>query len=132
LREILDDIYRSAAAGDRAAVANDHTKFHGLFYLNAGNKYLRLFWARLESPLRMYLLVHQTTFGQLTGVPEEHERIVELVASGDHDELANEIRHHFRVNLDALLKSLEPTPSAGEVIIHESANSNQARSPTVG
>jgi DNA-binding GntR family transcriptional regulator len=107
LEKLVSQMHRCAAADDRVGVAKAHTQFHGLFYLNAGNRFLRLMWDRLEAPLQLYLLVHQTTFESLTDVAHAHERLVELVTTGDSLELEQEIHKHFHVNLDMLMAFLK-------------------------
>jgi DNA-binding GntR family transcriptional regulator len=113
LQEALVDMYRSATAGDPAGVAEAHTRLHRAFYVNADHRMLAAVWERLESPLRLYLLMHQVSFTELGDVPREHERIVQLAATADLHGLQIEIAKHLRVNITAVLTLATDTGQGG-------------------
>lgn len=97
--------------GDSAASIDAHLQFHRLFYESSEHGVLQDLWAGWESKLRLFLAADHRSFSDLDDVAEAHERLANIVLSGDLDVFQRELAHHVHSAPGAAIEEAEKAPS---------------------
>jgi DNA-binding GntR family transcriptional regulator len=93
LRKILEQLQR-AAGDDLVAAIDKHLAFHRYFYERSGNLTLLNLWRDWESKLRLFFIVDHEAFENSRDVVAVHEELIEIMRSGDPEEIRAAFAHH--------------------------------------
>lgn len=99
LTEAVDALRTATARHDLPASIDAHLQFHRLFYDLSGHGVLRGLWNGWETKLRLYLTVDHRTYGDLSDLAAEHERLAALALGGDAELFRGELARHFQAAL---------------------------------
>ena len=97
LKAANDTCRAAKLAGDADAYYHRNEAFHHLIYAQSGNRFLRAEASRLHRRLKPYRRMQLHLRGRLDQSMDEHENIVEAIASGKPDEAARLLRAHVAV-----------------------------------
>lgn len=111
-RQALNEIYLAAKSGDPTNDSAAHSRFHALFYSRAGNDHLDRIWTRLEGPVSLYLQLRPSSIPELVTVASAHDRLVELLETGDTSAIRAEVLAHLDVSLRSLRRLVSNRSSA--------------------
>jgi len=89
--------HRAFEAGDADAYYAENGTFHHLIYAQSGNRFLEQEASRLHRRLKPYRRMQLHLRGRLGQSMQEHEAIVEAIASGDAEAAAETLRRHVAV-----------------------------------
>ena len=108
IRDVVAEMHRAAAAGDGAALAAAHTRFHAAFYLNCGNQTMVGVWSRLQSRVHLHLVTHQSTYTSLEDLATGHDDLLAKVEDGNAELITEATIDHLNRNVDMLISALLP------------------------
>jgi DNA-binding GntR family transcriptional regulator len=103
LTELQRQLLAAADAGEEDELVEVHLAFHRAFYELADHDLLLQFWTTMESQLRLYDRVHQRAYASLQEYAAAHQRIVEVLVSGDLKDLKRVLVEHITENVSQLL-----------------------------
>jgi DNA-binding GntR family transcriptional regulator len=115
LRTALEAMHSAASSDDFQGLAQAHERFHGTFYTRSRHLLLGALWERMEAPLRLYVTVHQASFGPPTIIAEQHDEIFRLAETRDIPALQKHAREHLAANLKSVLARLS-TPNLDQAL----------------
>lgn len=104
LRPLLDETLAimSRAAADslvsQSVIA--HMEFHRLFYAHCGNAMLYNMWRSWEGQLQLFFSKDHTVFADLGSVTQEHNQLLSVAYSKDHQALRREVGRHVHGSVD--------------------------------
>lgn len=103
-----------SAAGDLPGSIDAHLAVHRVVYEHARHGLLLHTWRSWETQLRLYLAMDHATFAELHAIAEPHQRLLELIRSGDMRATTAELRRHIEEHAHevAVSQSVQPTPDA--------------------
>jgi DNA-binding GntR family transcriptional regulator len=120
IRTVVADMHRSAADGDAAALAANHTRFHASFYLNCGNQTMVGLWSRLQSRVHLHLVIHQSTYTSLEDLARGHDDLLAKVEAGNPALISEATIDHLNRNVDALMGAMQPPRQKGRLVSRSS------------
>lgn len=100
---------------DIPASIDAHLQFHRLFYECSGHGVLQDLWDGWESKLRLFLAADHRSYSDLDDLAVAHERLAEIVFSGDNDLFRKELAHHVHSAPGAPIEDQANAPSG----VHE-------------
>jgi DNA-binding GntR family transcriptional regulator len=103
LTQLQQQLVAAAESGDEDELVELHLAFHRAFYELADHDLLLQFWTTMESQMRLYDRVHQRAYSSLQEYAAAHQRIVEVLASGDLEDLKRVLVEHITENVSQLL-----------------------------
>ena len=103
LAELQAGMVAAARREDQDAIVELHMAFHRTFYEFADHELLLQFWNTMEGQLRLYDRVHQRTYASLDQYVAAHQRIVDVLPSGDPAVLRQALVGHITENVEQLL-----------------------------
>jgi DNA-binding GntR family transcriptional regulator len=115
------EMLAAAAATDPTAVAAAHGRFHSAFYTHSGNQLLGRMWSRLEDPVRLYLQLRQSTFGDMSDIAGAHARLLKFATAGDVAAAQGEVLRHLDLNIKTISRLLRAAEQARAPAIREQA-----------
>ncbi len=95
MRELLDEMRASAAAGDAHGQAVRNSAFHGCVIAASGNRTVQRVWSMLEPFAHTYLTA-AVPGADLDWLAERHVALLEALAARDPDRAAEAMRVHAR------------------------------------
>jgi DNA-binding GntR family transcriptional regulator len=107
LREALDTHLEAIEAGDVVRVDLTHLELHRTLWEGSENHMLMRIWPLVESQIRMAMSLDQATRHDLARDAELHIRLVEVIAAGDPDAIAQEVREHIGRSADEVVKLMQ-------------------------
>jgi DNA-binding GntR family transcriptional regulator len=93
----------AAERADEDELVELHLAFHRAFYELADHDLLLQFWTTMESQMRLYDRVHQRAYASLQEYAEAHQRIVDVLATGNLTDLKKILVEHITENVSQLL-----------------------------
>jgi DNA-binding GntR family transcriptional regulator len=97
---------------DLVRVDLTHLELHRTLWEGSENQMLMRIWPLVETQIRMAMSVDQATRSDLARDAELHERLVEVIASGDEAAIVAEVREHIGRSADEVVKLMEEDASA--------------------
>ena len=94
LSEATEALRSATSGGDIPASIDAHLLFHRLFYECSEHGVLQGLWNGWESTLRLFLATDHRSFGDLEEIARAHERLLDLVLTGDMSVFRHEMAHH--------------------------------------
>lgn len=122
LEEANREMLVAAAAADPTAVAAAHGRFHSAFYTHSGNRLLGRMWFRLEDPVRLYLQLRQSTFGDMSDIASAHARLLKFASAGDAAAARAEVLRHLDLNIRTISRLLRTAEKARAPAAQERAS----------
>lgn len=122
LEEANREMLVAAADADPTAVAAAHGRFHSAFYTHSGNQLLGRMWFRLEDPVRLYLQLRQSTFGDMSDIAGAHARLLKFASAGDSAAARAEVLRHLDVNIRTISRLLRTAEKARAPAAQERAS----------
>lgn len=107
LREALRVHLEAIEAGDVVASDLTHLELHRTLWEGSGNQMLMRIWPLVESQIRMAISLDQATRDDPERDAELHIRLIEVIARGDEDEIADEVRDHIASSADEIVQLME-------------------------
>jgi DNA-binding GntR family transcriptional regulator len=109
LRRALAVHAHAIEAGDVVASDMTHLEFHRTLWLNSGNEMLVRMWPQVGAQIRMAMTVDQATRDDPQRDLEMHERLVEVIESGDVERIRAEVDVHIRSSAEELVQMMRNT-----------------------
>lgn len=100
IRDAQTACTRAAETGDGDTYYYQNTAFHQAIYAASRNAFLEAETLRMQTMLQPYRRRQVQFRGRMTRSLEEHQRILELIAAGDADAAAAEMRSHVVIQGD--------------------------------
>lgn len=122
LEQANHEMLAAAAAADPTAVAAAHGRFHSAFYMHSGNQLLGRMWSRLEDPVRLYLQLRQSTFGDMSDIASAHARLLRFASEGDTAAAQAEVLRHLNLNIRTISRLLRTAEKARAPAVRERAS----------
>jgi DNA-binding GntR family transcriptional regulator len=97
----LEDMAIGADNNDPAATIEAHTAFHRAFYELCGHKLLRELWLSWEAKLQLFFSADHQVFADLNDVVTAHQRLLDIIDSGDMEVITAEIQRHVHGGVPA-------------------------------
>jgi DNA-binding GntR family transcriptional regulator len=97
----LEDMAIGADNNDPAATIEAHTAFHRAFYELCGHKLLRELWLSWEAKLQLFFSADHRVFADLNDVVAAHQRLLDIIDSGDMEVITDEIQRHVHGGVPA-------------------------------
>lgn len=95
LRRALDVHLAALSTGDAFFSSRTHLDLHRTLWEASGNEMLTKMWRLVESQITVALNVDQGTFHAPERDAELHQRLVDVIASGDEEAIVAEVREHI-------------------------------------
>lgn len=105
LRARMSAIEAAVSNDDVAGSIDAHMALHRLIYERARHRLLLDSWRSWESQLRLYFAIDHTVFTGFDALLVDHAHLVELIETGQPDEIAAEIRRHVEGAAHAVSRS---------------------------
>jgi GntR family transcriptional regulator of gluconate operon len=109
LEEIVARMAKAAAEGDAAACVDIEFAFHERLCALSGNQYLLDAFRMVSGPVRVAMSLDNASLPELSNLPGEHIRLVEMLRAGDESAVAAEIEAHIMAHFAELLEKLGAT-----------------------
>lgn len=106
LREALGVHLAALSTGDVVLSSRTHLDFHRTLWEGSGNEMLTRLWPLVESQITMALNLDQGTFHAPDRDAELHERLVDVIASGDEAAIVTEVREHIADSAESVAARL--------------------------
>lgn len=113
LRRALEDHEAAVKRGDPVESDLTHLEFHRTLWLAAGNTMLDKIWPLVAAQIRMAMTVDQVTRDDPQRDLELHERLVDVIESGDTDEIWSEVDFHIRSSAEELIRIMQQPDDSG-------------------
>jgi DNA-binding GntR family transcriptional regulator len=107
LRQALQAHLDAIDAGDPVKADQTHLELHRTLWDGAGNGMLTRIWPLVESQIRMAMTLDQATLSDPARDAELHRRLVDVIASGDEEQIVAEVREHIARSADEVVKLIE-------------------------
>lgn len=104
LRQALDVHLAAIEAEDLVKVDLTHLELHRTLWEGSENQMLMRIWPLVESQIRMAMSLDQAARHDLARDAELHIRLVDVIAAGDPQEIADEVREHIGHSADEVVK----------------------------
>jgi DNA-binding GntR family transcriptional regulator len=114
LRQALEDHEVAVKQGDPLASDFTHLEFHRTLWLASGNAMLDKIWPLVGAQIRMAMTVDQVTRDDPQRDLELHERLVEVIESGDAKRIRAEVDLHIRCSAEELVRIMQQTEDQGD------------------
>lgn len=114
LRRALEEHEIAIKNGDPVAADLTHLEFHRTLWLAAGNGMLDRIWPLVGAQIRMAMTVDQVTRDDPQRDLELHERLVEVIESGDADDIRTEVDTHIRCSAEELVRMMQEQHDQGD------------------
>jgi DNA-binding GntR family transcriptional regulator len=112
LRTALQTHLEAIKSGDLVRVDLTHLDLHRTLWEGSENQMLMRIWPLVESQIRMAMSLDQATRSDLARDAELHERLVDVIASGDKAAITAEVREHIAKSADEVVRLIEEGKSA--------------------
>lgn len=103
LRRALDAHLAALSTGDALFSSRTHLDLHRTMWEASGNEMLKKMWPLVESQIMMALNVDQGVFHAPERDAELHQRLVDVIASGDEDAIVAEVRAHISNSAESVV-----------------------------
>ncbi len=103
LRRALDAHLAALSTGDALFSSRTHLDLHRTVWEASGNEMLKKMWPLVESQIMMALNVDQGVFHAPERDAELHQRLVDVIASGDEDAIVAEVRAHISNSAESVV-----------------------------
>lgn len=113
LRAALQVHLDAIQAGDPVASDLTHLELHRTLWEASDNAMLMRIWPLVESQIRMAMSLDQATRDDPARDAELHCRLIEVIASGDEDEIVTEVRNHIARSADEVVRLITPDGRQG-------------------
>lgn len=113
LRRALEDHESSVKSGDPVEADFTHLEFHRTLWLAAGNTMLDKIWPLVGAQIRMAMAVDQATRDDPQRDLELHERLVEVIESGEATRIRSEVDQHIRCSAQELIQMMQHDDDQG-------------------
>jgi len=90
----LEDMAIGADNNDPAATIEAHTAFHRAFYELCGHRLVLDLWTSWEAQLQLFFSADQKLFADLHDMVAAHQRLLDIVDTGDIEAITAEIDRH--------------------------------------
>jgi DNA-binding GntR family transcriptional regulator len=107
LRQALQTHLDAIDSGDLVKVDLTHLELHRTLWEGAENQMLTRIWPLVESQIRMAMSLDQATRSDPARDAELHVRLVDVIASGDEEQIAAEVREHIAISAREVVKLIE-------------------------
>lgn len=115
-RRAIEEMRAASKRQDRSREATAHSHYHGLFYSRSGNAVLERLWSRLEDPVRLFLQLRQTSTAEMLFVANAHEKLLDLIETGDLSAIRAEVLAHLDVSRKSLRTLVAGRDRRGDLI----------------
>lgn len=109
LRAAQEEHKRAVKRGDPFAADLTHLEFHRTLWLAAGNTMLARIWPLVAAQIRMAMTVDQVTRDDPQRDLELHERLVDVIESGDSERIRSEVALHIRSSAEEVVRLTHET-----------------------
>jgi DNA-binding GntR family transcriptional regulator len=96
LTDAAEALRGATTGGDIPASIDAHLLFHRLFYECSEHGILQGLWNGWESTLRLFLAADHRSFGDLEEIARAHERLLDIVLTGDVSRFGPEVALHVQ------------------------------------
>jgi DNA-binding GntR family transcriptional regulator len=107
LRSALQVHLDAIATGDLVRVDVTHLEVHRTLWEGSENQMVMRIWPLVESQIRMAMSLDQATRHDLARDAALHQRLVDVIASGDPIAIAEEVRLHIGRSADEIVRLFE-------------------------
>lgn len=112
LTKTIKALHQATHKQDIAASIDAHLQFHRLFYEHSGHALLMELWNGWESKLRLFLGADHRSYSDLEEIAVAHERLADMVMSGDMELFRHELAHHVHSAPGAAIEDQDNAPAA--------------------
>lgn len=112
LRDALQVHLDAIDAGDPVKADVTHLALHRTLWESADNQMLMRIWPLVESQIRMAMSLDQAALSNPARDAELHRRLVEVIASGDSEQIAAEVREHIAGSAEKVVEVIESQSSS--------------------
>lgn len=113
LRRALEKHEIAVKQGNPATSDFTHLEFHRTIWLTAGNAMLARIWPLVGAQMRMAMAVDRVRDAPERDL-ELHERLVDVIDSGDPGRIRAEVDRHIRTGIEELVRIMQETENKGE------------------
>jgi DNA-binding GntR family transcriptional regulator len=107
LRQALTTHLEAIDAGDVVASDMTHLELHRTLWEGSENQMLIRIWPLVESQIRMAMSLDQATRHDPARDAALHRRLVEVIESGDEEQIVVEVRIHIAGSADEVVRLLQ-------------------------
>jgi DNA-binding GntR family transcriptional regulator len=104
LRRALRRHLDALQAGDPVAASRTHLDLHRTLWEASGNRMLTKIWPLVESQIVMAMTLDQAAFHAPARDAELHQRLIEVIATGDESAIIAEVRDHIGESADQVVQ----------------------------
>lgn len=112
LRQALQTHLDAIEAGAPVKADLTHLALHRTLWEGADNQMLMRIWPLVESQIRMAMSLDQATLSNPARDAELHVRLVDVIAAGDEERIAREVREHIGHSAEKVVKLIEHRPTS--------------------
>ena len=112
LRLALDRHMEALASADVLLSSGTHLDLHRTLWEASGNEMLMKLWPLVETQIRMAMNLDQATLHAPERDAELHQRLVDVIASGDEAAIVAEVRDHIAGSADMVASLITPREPA--------------------
>lgn len=112
LRDALQMHLDAIGAGDPVKADATHLVLHRTLWEGGDNQMLMRIWPLVESQIRMAISLDQAAWSNPARDAEMHVRLVDVIASGDSERIAAEIREHIAGSAETVIELIESRSSS--------------------
>jgi DNA-binding GntR family transcriptional regulator len=109
LKAVVRDMAKQVAVSDWQAIARLDMQFHTSFVAGAGNTRLIRIYETLAAESRMCVLNLEGSYPRIDVLVQEHQNILDLLETGDREELHKAIKRHMEKGVEDLTTTREET-----------------------
>jgi DNA-binding GntR family transcriptional regulator len=104
LRRALRRHLAALQAEDPVTASRTHLDLHRTLWEASGNRMLTKIWPLVESQIVMAMSLDQATFRAPARDAELHQRLIDVIASGDESAIIVEVRDHIGQSADQVVQ----------------------------
>lgn len=112
LRAALQTHLDAIDAGDPVEADITHLALHRTLWEGGDNQMLMRIWPLVESQIRMAMSLDQAAMSDPIRDAELHVRLVDVIAGGDEDRIAAEVREHIGGSAEKVVEIIERKSSS--------------------
>ncbi len=107
LRDALQVHLDAIDAADPVKADVTHLALHRTLWEGGDNQMLMRIWPLVESQIRMAMSLDQAAMSDPVRDAELHQRLVDVIASGDEERIVDEVREHIAGSAEKVVEIIE-------------------------
>lgn len=107
LRRALDAHLAAIRDGDLVRSDLTHLELHRTIWEGSENQMLIRIWPLVEAQIRMAMTIDQAALSNLERDAAMHQRLVDVIATGDEEAIVAEVRAHIGGSADKVVRIME-------------------------